>query len=260
MDFRPQLHPEYALAVVLAAVVALAFPITRDLPDARTRQKYWALQALVVIAAVIGAKLAVLFGEFGWPFKPVRADWAAVLVSGRSVLGALLLGLLAGELGKPLLGYSLPPNDRFAAVLPFSFAVGRVGCLVHGCCRGTPYDGWCAVSYADGIPRHPAPAYEMAFLVATGALFLWMVRRRLLHGRLFSLYLVLYGTYRFFSEYLRETPRVMGVLSGYQVLALVCVTVGAGMLWWRSGPRAGGFAGRPAIAPLPLSGPERKPA
>ena len=83
MDFRPQLHPEYALAVIMAVLVALAFPITRDLPDARTRRQYWKLQALVVIAAVIGAKLAVLFGEFGWPFKPVRGDWAAVLVSGR---------------------------------------------------------------------------------------------------------------------------------------------------------------------------------
>jgi hypothetical protein len=84
MDFRPQLHPEYALAVILAVLVALAFPITRDLPDARTRRQYWKLQALVVIAAVIGAKLAVLFGEFGWPFRPVGGDWAAVLVSGRS--------------------------------------------------------------------------------------------------------------------------------------------------------------------------------
>jgi len=78
MDFRPQLHPEYALAVVLAALVALAFPITRDLPDARTRQKYWALQALVVIAAVIGAKLAdkldAFFG-FKTPIQlPVHQD------------------------------------------------------------------------------------------------------------------------------------------------------------------------------------------
>jgi len=245
MDFRPQLHPEYALAVILAVLVALAFPITRDLPDARTRRQYWKLQALVVIAAVIGAKLAVLFGEFGWPFKPVRGEWAAVLVSGRSVLGALLFGLIAGELGKPLLGYARPPNDRFAAVLPFSFAIGRVGCLLNGCCRGTPYDGWCAITYADGIRRHPAPAYEMTFLLVVGTLFLWMVRRRLLQGRIFSLYLVLYGTYRFFSEYVRETPRVMGVLSGYQVLSLVCVAVGAAMLWWRSARRDG--------PPFPLS-------
>jgi phosphatidylglycerol:prolipoprotein diacylglycerol transferase len=234
MTFRPLVYPEYALAIALAAVVLLFFPITRELPDRETRRRYYLLQLMVAVTAVIGAKVAVLFGEFGWPFMPIRADWAAVLLSGRSIVGALLFGLLAGELGKPLVGYTRPPNDRFAAVLPFSFAIGRVGCLLHGCCRGTPYDGWCSITYADGVHRHPAPAYEIVFLLATGALFMYLVRRRLLSGRLFSLYLVLYGTFRFGSEYVRETPKIMGGLSGYQVLALVCVAVGGAMLWWRT--------------------------
>lgn len=244
-----QIYPEYALAVLLAVGVALFFPVTKDLPDAQTKRQYWALQAMVVIAAVIGAKLAVLFGEFGWPFKPTSTGWTAVLLSGRSILGALLGGLIAGELGKPLIGYDRPPNDRFAAVLPFSFAIGRLGCLLHGCCRGTPYNGWCAITYADDhVPRHPAPAYEMAFLLAVGALFLWMVRRGVLRGRLFSLYLVLYGNYRFWSEYVRETPRVMGRFSGYQVLAIACVVVGATMLWWRSRRQAAREVTRRAVA------------
>jgi phosphatidylglycerol:prolipoprotein diacylglycerol transferase len=234
MTFRPQVYPEYALAVVLAAVVLLFFPITRDLPDRETRRRYYLLQLMVAVAAVIGAKVAVLFGEFGWPLRPITGDWTSVLLSGRSIVGALLFGLLAGELGKPLVGYTRPPNDRFAAILPFSFAIGRVGCLLHGCCRGTPYDGWCAITCADGIRRHPAPAYEIVFLLATGALLMFLVRRRLLTGRLFSLYLVLYGTFRFASEYVRETPKIMGGLSGYQVLALLCAAVGGAMLRWRT--------------------------
>jgi phosphatidylglycerol:prolipoprotein diacylglycerol transferase len=238
MTFRPLVYPEYALSVILAVVVVLFFPITRDLPDRRSRRQYLVLQAMVVVAAVVGAKLAVLFGEFGWPFRPITGDWMSVLVSGRSILGALLFGLLAGELGKPLVGYTRPPNDRFAAVLPFSFAIGRVGCLLHGCCRGLPHDGWCSITYADGIPRHPAPAYEIIFLITIGVMFMKMVKRRMLQGRLFSLYLVLYGTFRFATEYVRETPRVFGTISGYQVLALMCVAIGAVMFWWRSRPTA----------------------
>lgn len=130
MNFQGLFHPEYALAVVLAAAVVLVFPITRGMTDARERQQYWVLQGMVVVAAIVGAKVAVLFGEFGWPLRKMTGDWAGVLVSGRSVLGALIFGLVAGELGKPLIGYRRPPNDRFAAVLPFSFAIGRVGCLL----------------------------------------------------------------------------------------------------------------------------------
>jgi prolipoprotein diacylglyceryltransferase len=234
MNFHSLIHPEYALAVALAVAVVLFFPITRGMTDDRERRQYWLLQAMVVVAAILGAKAAVLFGEFGWPIRAVRGDWTGVLVSGRSVLGALIFGLVAGELGKPLVGYPRPPNDRFAAVLPFSFAIGRMGCLLNGCCRGLPWDGWCAITYSDGVPRHPAAGYEMVFLLGVGVTFMGMVRRGVLRGRLFSLYLVLYGVFRFASEYWRETPRIFGAVSGYQVLALVCVAVGGVMLWWRS--------------------------
>ena len=131
----------------------------------------------------------------------------------------------------PHLGYPLPPNDRFAAVLPFTFAIGRLGCLLHGCCRGIPYDGWCAIRYGDGIWRHPAPAYEMAFDLAIGILFVWMVYKRIARGKLFLIFLISYGLFRFATEFIRETPKLYGgILSGYQVLA--CVTAALGLIGW----------------------------
>ena len=70
-------------------------------------------------------------------------DWHEILLSGRSVTGALILGFLAAEAAKPLLGYSMPPNDRFATLLPFSFAIGRsaasppaAAAEFHGTARG----------------------------------------------------------------------------------------------------------------------------
>jgi len=81
-----------------------------------------------------GAKLSVLIGDYHWPWVTVE-DWRNVLWSGRSITGALILGFLCAELAKPLIGYPMPPNDRFAALLPFTIATGRVGCLITGCCR-----------------------------------------------------------------------------------------------------------------------------
>src|SRR4030095_2056277 len=133
--------------------------------------------------------------------------------SGRSIVGALLFGFIGAEAAKPLLHYDIPPNDRFAIIVPFSIAIGRIGCLIVGCCRGIPYDGPFAIAYDDGIPRHPAPVYEMMFNIAIGFVLIALWRRKILFGRLFALYLVSYGLFRFCIEFIRETAKPYAGLS-----------------------------------------------
>ena len=221
-------RPEYALSVGVAVALALLFPVAKHLRGDE-RRSYYTLQAITLLGAVLGAKLSVLLGDYDWPFVPMR-DWNAILVSGRSVTGALILGFLAAEGAKPLLGYRIPPNDRFATLLPFTFAIGRIGCLTAGCCRGLPWRGPWAITYADGIPRHPTQAYELLFQVAAGLIFLALLRRGLLFGRLFSVYLIAYGAFRFGIEFLRETPKTWGPLSAYQGLCLVMIALGTAFL------------------------------
>lgn len=219
-------HPAYLLFVGVGVMIALAFPVTRHIREQRLRRQYYILQGITLLGAVIGAKLSVLIGDYHWPWAAV-SDWRNVLWSGRSITGALILGFLCAELAKSLINYPMPPNDRFAALLPFTIAIGRVGCLVAGCCRGLPYDGWCAIRGADGVARHPTQIYEIIFQLTIGILFLVMLRRGWLFGRLFSLYLVLYGAFRFLTEFVRETPKFFGTFSGYQLLALVMIGSGA---------------------------------
>ncbi len=220
------LHPAYLLFVGLAVLIALAFPVTKHLREEHLRRQYYFLQGVTLLGAVAGAKLSVLIGDYDWPWVTVN-DWRSVLWSGRSITGALILGFLCAELAKPLIGYPMPPNDRFAALLPFTIATGRVGCLITGCCRGLPYDGWCAIRGTDGIPRYPAQIFEIIFQLAIGVLFLLLVKEGRLFGRLFSLYLVVYGVFRFLTEFIRDTPKFFGNYSGYQLLALLMIGLGA---------------------------------
>src|SRR4029078_4829922 len=103
--------------------------------------------------ALAGAKLAVVFGDALWPLREVH-DWGQLIGGGRSTAGALLFGFLAVEAAKPLLRYDIPPNDRFAIILPFSIGLGRIGCLIVGFCRGLPYDGPVAITHSHRILRH----------------------------------------------------------------------------------------------------------
>jgi phosphatidylglycerol:prolipoprotein diacylglycerol transferase len=124
------------------------------------------------------------------------------------------------------MAYKMPPNDRFAVVLPFSIGIGRFGCYLAGCCRGLPYEGPLTITYADGIARHGIAFYEMAFHVAAGLLLVHLYRRKILFGRLFSLYLILYGVFRFQTEYLRVTEKAFLGYSAYQWFALAAVVAG----------------------------------
>ena len=85
-----------------------------------------------------------------------------------------------------------------------------------------------------GVARWPTQLMEVAFQLTTGVVFMTLVRRRILHARLFSVYLALYGTYRFATEFLRDTPRVVAGLSVYQVLCVPMVLLGVGLTVWRT--------------------------
>ena len=233
MNTTFDLHFGYAVMVLLGIGLTLAFPTTKHFEDKRDKQRYYTMQAITAVCAVLGAKLAVVLGDALWPLHEFNG-WSSLMSSGRSIVGALLFGFLGVEAAKPLLHYDIPPNDRFAIILPFSIGLGRIGCLIVGCCRGLPYEGPWAITYSDGIPRHPAPVYEMVFHWAMGFLMIALWRRQMLFGRLFAFYLASYGVFRFFTEYLRETPKAYGGLSAYQLLSVAMILSGGVALVLRS--------------------------
>ena len=248
---------ERVYSVIVAVSFALLFvhPASKTIADPVMRRRYHLVQLATLLGAIVGAKIALLMGDKGWPMTPI-GSWRDVVYSGRSITGGLLGGLLAGEVAKPAFGYTLPPNDHFAAKLPLSIALGRIGCLLGGCCRGVALSvspdraSWFYVRYDDGVARWPAQGVEIVFQLGAFALFVWLVRRRLLQGRVFCLYLVLYGVFRFATEFLRETPKV-SFFSGsfsfsvYQLLCLVMIVLGAGLMVGRS------RAARPSLEASP---------
>ena len=83
-------HPVYFVCVLLGVILAFAFPVTRDIRRGTHRRQYYTLQLIMLVGAVLGAKLSVLVGDYGWPLLPVP-DWRQILWSGRSITGATAL-------------------------------------------------------------------------------------------------------------------------------------------------------------------------
>jgi phosphatidylglycerol---prolipoprotein diacylglyceryl transferase len=224
MNFFQSIRIEYAVPVLIALLISYAYPIARFIPDGQ-RRKYWILQTITLLGAIVGAKIVVMTGDRFWPVVPI-GGWREVLECGRSIVGGLIFGFLTAEATKPLLDYKLPPNDRFAVILPFSIGIGRIGCFLAGCCRGLPHEGMLSITYADGIPRYPAQLFEAAFHFLTGITFLILVRKGVLKARIFAVYLIVYGIFRFLTEFIRDTPRVAGGFSVYQFWCVLMIALG----------------------------------
>lgn len=111
--------------------------------------------------------------------------------------------------------------DRAVPALCLAHAVGRIGCLLGGCCFGAPWDGPFAVHYTDahapaallGSSRHPVAIYEALGLLALAALFAWKRPRQPGSGQRLLGYAASYAGLRFALEPLRGDS-VRGVFFG----------------------------------------------
>ncbi len=167
-----------------------------------------------LVGAFIGAKLAFMVAE-GWLYQGENA-WRYWLV-GKSVTGALLGGFLGVELMKKFVKYTKATGDKFALIIPLGIITGRLGCLSHGCCGGVLLENgqvW------------PAVPVEIGYNLLIWLLIYILHRIQLLKNQLFHLYLISYGIFRFFHEFMRTTPKLVHGLSGYQYIALALAFVG----------------------------------
>jgi len=178
------------------------------------------------VAAIVGAALGAKLGY--WIEDPRNAfanfpDWRHLL-EGKTVVGALLGGLVGVELIKRAIGVSGSSGDAFALPLIAGIAIGRVGCFLAGLddhTYGNPTALPWGIDFGDGISRHPTQLYEIVFLIA---LAIGLLRRRRAldrPGDLFRAFMIAYLLFRLAIDFIKPLPfAYFGFLSGIQLLCL----------------------------------------
>jgi phosphatidylglycerol:prolipoprotein diacylglycerol transferase len=109
--------------------------------------------------------------------------------------------------------------DAIAPGIALGHVVGRMGCLLAGCCYGTPTTLPWGITFSDpfaaanvGTPLHvalhPTQLYDAAAEFVILMLLLGTERRgRKFSGRTFWFYILLYAVSRFAIEFVRGDPR-----------------------------------------------------
>lgn len=236
----------YTYGVLLAAayLIGLQFAVVRARGRGLDGNRVMDLGIFIIISALVGAKLLLVVVEFDHFWRDPAEIWTIVR-SGGVFYGGLLLAV--GVAFWYIRRHRLPlwtTCDTFAPAIALGQAVGRIGCLMAGCCYGKPTDLPWGITFTNtlaaanvGTPLeislHPTQLYESgAALLILGFLLLYERRGHGFPGRTFWTYLLLYPTARFIIEFYRGDPRgtVFEVLSTSQFVSALLVPLSIIML------------------------------
>ena len=167
------------------------------------------LTALFV--CIIGAR--ILYISLDWnEFQGRWGDVFKIWTGGITIVGAIIVApiYLWWYCRRHKLPF-LPFADLCAPGFALGNAIGRIGCLLNGCCYGNACDLPWAIRFSDerhpGLltpPSHPTQIYETILnLVAFGLLHLWS-RRRHRPGEVMLGFFGFYCVSRFISEQFRK--------------------------------------------------------
>jgi phosphatidylglycerol---prolipoprotein diacylglyceryl transferase len=228
----------YGVMVALGFLVAVAHWNALGRRHGRPRGFGSDLGFVVMVSGILGARLAYVLSNFSHyaahPIEVVRIDRGGLIFYGGFLGACAAIYVLARIRKEPPLGL----GDFVVTGLPLGHTLGRVGCLLNGCCYGLPSDVPWRIYTADAF-RHPVPLYEAAFNVILYVVLLRMYPRRRRDGDALALYLVLYGAWRYFIEFLRGDERAMWLgMSVAQAVSLALAAAGL-FLWLIPRGRAG---------------------
>ncbi|MBC74843.1 MAG: hypothetical protein CME64_02390 [Halobacteriovoraceae bacterium] len=188
----------------------------------------------VFLSSWLGAKLFYLFTVEARSLKGIAAHSEFWLGGGFVFYGGLLAGLLFSILFAIKTKQELKAFNIFIPGLCIGHAVGRLGCLMAGCCYGIDFNGPLSV-HLHGADRFPVQLLEAIVVFTFGILSLkerWQGHQNLALG-----YLAFYSIGRFIFEFLRGDA-IRGIWFGFistsQIVSLFISGLVMAFLFYRS--------------------------
>jgi len=231
----------YGITMALAFLIAFGWVFWRAKKLGENIDDYYNICLIALVGGIVGGRLMyviVTWNEFaGRPWRAFNLRAGGLVWYGGLILAALLILIYAKRKGLNFLHI----GDVFSAPMAVGLGIGRLGCLMSGCCYGKPCDLPWAMTYPEGpyIPPevagmrvHPSPVYEMIAVFAIAGILVYLERHKKRDGQILWSFFLLYGLARYILEFWRGDlvrgfviPGVMSVSQGIAVLTVIIAAI-----------------------------------
>ena len=217
-----QIHPHFFFES-LAYMVSLRLVLLNSRKDTIAISQRTSVIVGGMVGALAGAKALVLLQHLDL----IPQHWQQFLlliIQGKTVVGAIIGGLIGVELTKKMIGVTRSTGDVFVYPLIVGTAIGRIGCFLtglsdrtYGIATNLPW----GVDFGDGIYRHPTQLYEIIFLVLLMGFLHLRSRYQRQEGDLFKFYMISYLGFRFIIDFIKPDFHPFLGMTAIQVACLL---------------------------------------
>ncbi len=216
----------YGAALVAAFIVAINLAMRQAKKEGANPDFIFNFAFTVFILGIIGARILYILLDLDF-FLRNPIEIIMLQHGGLDWFGGLFLGSVSGLLflkSKKL--NILKVVDLLVPFVALGQAIGRIGCLLNGCCYGRPWQ------YGIYFPVHeavliPTQAYSTLSLLVIFVILRFLQDRPHTQGKVFFAYLLLCGIERFLIEFFRnDSLRIFWGLTIFQLLSLVAIIIG----------------------------------
>jgi phosphatidylglycerol---prolipoprotein diacylglyceryl transferase len=201
----------YGVMIALAFLAGLWTATRRARRENIPGERIADLVFWIMLVGMIGARtvyVTTYWSEFAHqPFLEIFMIQHGGLVYYGSVIGAAVAYFIYIR-WKRLPGWKIA--DILAPSIALGNAIGRIGCLLNGCCYGRACSLPWAIRFPEDNPLHPptTPVHptEIYDSLLNFALYLglaWLFRRKKFDGQVFATYLIGYAIFRSLAELFR---------------------------------------------------------
>lgn len=231
----------YGVLVALAFLTGLWTASRRSLRDGIAPEKIADLGPWLIVGAIAGSRALYVISYWredfaGKPLWEIFMIRHGGLVFYGGLIGAALACIMFARLKKlPLWKIA----DITAPSIALGFAIGRIGCLMNGCCYGRHCDLPWAIRFpanhpTHGDPVHPTEIYDSLWGFGLYLALAWLFRRKKFDGQVFGVFAVAYAVLRSFVEFFRgdyAPGKFFGFLTPAQAASVAVLAFGVVVLW-----------------------------
>jgi phosphatidylglycerol:prolipoprotein diacylglycerol transferase len=226
----------YGFFIMIGALLAYYYALKQSTQIGLNSDGISEMALLIIVSAYAGGKLFLWFSDLDYylkhPMKMLAFNGSGFVFYG-SFIVCLTSLFFFFKYKKARLA---PAFDVIAVCTAMVHGFGKIGCFMAGCCYGKICDSSIGITYTQPssmahplhTPLYPVPLIDSTIIFGACLFLIWYRKHKKFEGELMLWYIFIYGTARFFTEFLRgdDDRGFIGPLSQSQWVSIGLLVLG----------------------------------